>query len=240
MNSKLKSLKKRFGWLIAALLVLFLAISGRSLLTARVHPDLISRNMAKVIQQKKAELNLMMVQASNIIAEKDDAKWLWTLMESSNIEKSGVGVIVYSNDSLVYWSSSIIAFPDKINAISSPGVRKRPTGWFFIEGQQQGNYRIEGFILIKRTFPYRNQYIKSSFQHDFGLPDHYEIKETPGAGAIDIRDSSGNYLFSLTNLFDRSLSERNAVYLTILYLAFALLMLSQLNFWLARNNRISP
>ncbi len=162
----------------------------------------------------------------------------WSLIDRFNNEDDDLEIAISGKNSLLFWSSSQIAFPfEEISTLKAEGLVHLPTGWYYQYSQQDGEYIVRGFLLIKREFPYRNRYIKSSFQSDFDLPDNYLVQSIQQKDAINIFRPGGAYLFTI-----QPTHEENPVPITsglpeVLFFVIIILVLSQINRWLNRRKR---
>jgi signal transduction histidine kinase len=239
MNETGKFLKK-YRWLLSALIVLALAISGKTILLHNIRPEQIAHEVFQVFKGKEILLQNKIDEAVGLLANITNRESLWKLSDDRLFNKDGLAICIYKNDTLVFWTSSLVTFPERNGSrTKNAGIRKLPTGWFYAESRSSGEYRIDGFIMIKRTFPYKNKYIKSSFQHGFNLPDDYEIGESRSTGSIDITRENGEFIFSILDNDDRTFTKNNAIFLALLYLIFTLLFLTHINEWLQKSGRIS-
>ena len=164
----------------------------------------------------------------------------WSLIDQFDNEDDDLEVAISGKNSLLFWSSAQIAFPfDDIGTLRSEGLVHLPTGWYYQYSHKSGEYTIRGFLLIKREFPYRNRYIKSSFQTDFDLPDHFLVQSFPEPGATNIRRVNGAYLFTIFQSQNEHISPQSSGYSELLFFAFVILVLAQLNCWIKRGKRFS-
>lgn len=237
----MNDLWKKYRWLISALIVLLFAISGKSLLSHRISPSEVANEVTKILEKKERDLSNLLDLTIGQIEKNQSQNSVWSMTPAGDYGKKGVALCIYQKDSLIYWNSSLVTFPARNDEAGKDiSIKRFPTGWFLTSSKTSGNYRVEGFIMIKRTFPYSNKYIRSSFQPEFNLPDSYEIKETETSGAINIRDSKGQYLFSLVDSNDVAFSEKTALFLSLFYFLFALLLLTHINQWLIRSRKMVP
>ena len=164
----------------------------------------------------------------------------WSLLSLFSRDQDEFAVTVSSENSLLFWSSSLVAFPaDDFNFKKSDGLIHLPTGWYYQISRRSATYTIKGFFLIKREFPYRNRFIKSAFNSDFKLSDEYSIKPASQLGALNIYKPDGTHLFSITTKNDRIRLTSKSNLSAVLYFAFILMIMAHLNVWLSRNRRLS-
>ena len=165
----------------------------------------------------------------------------WSLLRLFNSDEEEMAVTISNENALLFWSSSLVAFPaDDISLKKSEGLIRFPTGWYYHISRRCGEHVIRGFLLIKREFPYHNRFIKSFFNKDFKLPDNFQVKSAPQADALNINKPDGMHLFTIITTNDSVHSTSKSDLYALLYFAFILMALAQLNVWLKRNKRIPP
>lgn len=109
-----------------------------------------------------------------------------------------IELCIYHGRELIHWTSSKVAFhPKLIRPNDNTRIRKLPTGWYYSITERRGPYRLVGFILIKKTFPHQNKYLKNEFQQDFHLADSWDIIQTKAEKERNVYDNDGTFLFSL-------------------------------------------
>lgn len=197
----------------------------------------------KIYKTVKLKEQLMEKELSSIIQEIKYTKSLkstWYLLNPKKYDHEDRSFSISKNDNLLYWSSSLIAFPtaDSLQYGKS-GIAHLPTGWFWTITKSEGGFIFKGYILIKRDFPYRNRYIRSSFQKDFDLPDDYQVSAQKLNGAINVVRPNSEFLFSIVPV-KGVMNEKEAVAITVLYFILLFLFLAQIIQWLLRSKRLKP
>ena len=193
----------------------------------------------KVFEKKEKKLSILVDSVANRLIANPKVLNNWSLLSLFNHNDDGLEVAILNENAFLFWSSSLIAFPLEGNGIkNSMGLVHLPTGWYYQTSRKSGEYTIKGFILIKREFPYRNRYIKSSFQSDFNLPDEDTVLSSPKSDALNIRRPDGTSLFSIKSSNDDNSSGSNPDLPALLFFGFVLMILAQLNVWLKRNKRL--
>ena len=163
----------------------------------------------------------------------------WSLLRLFRNNVDGPEIAILSDNRMIFWSSSTIAFPSENSAVkTNEGLIHLPTGWYYQHSRNEGVFTIRGFILIKREFPYHNRYIKSAFNNDFKLSDDYIIQPTPKQNGLNIVRPNGPYLFSLIKSIDTLQAGSKSNIPALLCFVVILLVLAQLNLWLKKNKRL--
>ena len=193
----------------------------------------------KVFEKKEKRLNVLLDSVTNQLINNPKVLNSWSLLTLFNHDGDGLEVAVLKGNAFLFWSSSLITFPSDANGIkNSNGLIHLPTGWYYQTSRKSGEYLIKGFIQVKREFPYRNRYIRSSFQDDFNLPDDDLVLSAPQSDALNIRRSDGTYLFSIRSSKDDNSTGSRSDLPALLFFALSLMILAQLNVWLKRNKRL--
>ena len=200
-----------------------------------------SSRIYKVFEKKEKHLEAIVDTIVSRVSVDPAVLSDWSLLNLIDTEKEELAVVVTNENALLFWSSSLVAFPaGDSNLKKSEGLIHLPTGWYYQISRKTEGYVIKGFLLIKREFPYRNRFIKSTFNSDFKLSDEYSVRLAPQAGAINIYKPDGTYLFSVNTSNDHVRLANKSNLSALLYFAFILMMLAHLNVWLRRNKRLSP
>ncbi len=194
-----------------------------------------SARLYKVFEKKEKRLDELMDAVSLSVLTKPETLSDWSLLNFPDLDKEELAVAVSKENTLLFWSNSSIAFPSGNNIMRPAGLIHIPTGWYYQFSRKSGIYTIQGFVMIKREFPYRNRFIKSFFDKDFKLPDDYSVQSFPQPEALNVRRPDGSHLFSVlphqTALHQPARSDLSA----LLYFALVIMVLAQLNVWLKRN-----
>jgi two-component system, NtrC family, nitrogen regulation sensor histidine kinase NtrY len=163
----------------------------------------LAMQLEKTLHRKEAtarqELEFLAQQA-----EKADYSTLF-LQSASHFnelfEKEGLIFLIYENDTLKFWTNNSIAVENYMKEVCLDNrLAHLKNGWFEVmktPSKPTGIRTIVGLILIKKEYPYQNQYLVNEFQEDFRLPGEVAVLETPAKGAEDILTSDGEYLCSI-------------------------------------------
>lgn len=114
-------------------------------------------------------------------------------------EKEGILLFGYTNDSLAFWTnnSAPVDMTMDISSFHSRIMRLR-NGWYEVASLDTLNNHYRALILIKREYPFENEYLVNSFQRDFKLSHLAEVELIESEEGHSIHSDSGDYLFSLT------------------------------------------
>ena len=152
----------------------------------------------RVFEEKEKTLRAGMANFASQLSSGGQVKDLWLKTDWQYPESSGLYYTISAHDSLIFWSSSLVSFENKPMQIREEGdLKKMPTGWFYIFQRKAGSYTITGYMLIKRSFPYQNKYISSSFQEDFHLSNQCEVVEKLQPGTIQVFCHEGKFHFGI-------------------------------------------
>ncbi len=106
-------------------------------------------------------------------------------------------VLVYKNDTLKYWSDN--SFPANLVFTENENQKiiHAQNGWYRSETSKDGEYIVNCLYRIKNNFFYENQFLKSDFTIGLNIPSSVVVSTSPISVGKNIKDSRGNYLFSL-------------------------------------------
>jgi len=199
-----------------------------------------SHRVYMAFEKKEKQLEILMDSVSNRLIANPNALTDWSLLSFFNHNKEDLAVTIFNENALVFWSSSLVAFPADDNSLNkSEGLIHLPTGSYYQISHKSGAFIIRGFLLIKREFPYRNRFIKSSFSSDFKLPNDYSVQSAVHSEALNIFKPDGAHLFSIRTTNQGVLPVNMSDLSAWLYFALVLMVLAHLNVWLKRNRRFS-
>ena len=194
----------------------------------------------KVFEKKEKRLENLVDSVALSLMANPEVLTNWSLLRFFSPDEEGLAVAIFNEKALIFWSASLVAFPPNDNNINkSEGLIHLPTGWYYQFSRKVGEHVIRGFLLIKREFPYRNRFIKSAFNNDFKLPDDFLVQSSFHSDALNIYRPDGTYLFSIMTTNEVIHPAHRSHLTSVLYFAFILLILAQMNIWLKRNRRLS-
>jgi two-component system, NtrC family, nitrogen regulation sensor histidine kinase NtrY len=232
----LNSLKK-YSLLLAGLLALLLSVSWEPLFFSGSDQKAEGERISRVFEAKERLIGIEMERLAALLNSGKPGLAIWQATENSELGKSGLFFTVSTADSLVFWSSSLVAFDGKALRLKPDGVlNKMPTGWFYVFSKQSGKYSINGFMLIKRDFPYQNRYVQSAFQQDFRLADQCEVVPVQKPGNIRVVDHSGKFRFGIQFREMLSKSAQEEIPVMLFFLLFVVLFLLHVNRQIDRLN----
>lgn len=109
-------------------------------------------------------------------------------------DKKELSVLVTKDNELVYWSDNVVGFEKEISD-ARPGFIKLPNGWYELTRKYQGNYIINGLVLIKYDYKIQNNYLQNNFAKGFHLPNDFDILFY--VDKFPIYNKENNHLFSI-------------------------------------------
>ena len=120
---------------------------------------------------------------------------------NSLLEREGLALLIYENDTLKFWSDNSIAVENWIKEVCLDSrTAKLLNGWFEVVHPKTNSTTtktIVGLVLIKNEYPYQNKYLVNEFQKDFSVPAETRlITDNPDA-SNGVKNINNEYLFSL-------------------------------------------
>ncbi len=130
--------------------------------------------------------------------EYDKIRGNWQITDHERLSDNGIIFLLYRNDSLISWSDNLISFSNIFN----PYDYKNPlvflsNSYYVVKTYEDNKYVTVGFILIKKEYPYENNFLRNAFHDDFKLPATAEIVPEGISGSNSIYDWNKRYLFTL-------------------------------------------
>jgi signal transduction histidine kinase len=161
---------------------------------------------------------------------------------NSLLEKQGIALLIYENDTLKFWSDNSIAVENWIKEVClDTKMAKLRNGWFEVmhpHTNSSTSKTIVGLVLIKNEFPYQNKYLTNEFQKDFSLPIETKLIIGSSQSENAVKNKNGDYLFSLKFSTDDTISFISYLSCILNIIAFFLLIIYLKNFCLAIGNHI--
>ena len=200
MNFIQKTPKKHFWiYLIAGILLIFVAIIFQEYFLYQNQPDKISQNFQSVFYKKEKKITDELEFLKREFSKHTVDRSLKLSKKYQEIfEKTGLAFLIYEKDSLVFWSSNAIPGIEtlkKSELFKSSDILKLQNGWYKVNRKQDLSRTFVGLILVEHCYPFRNEYLNDNFQEDFHVPANTKI--TNIKEKYTIYSTSGTPLFSL-------------------------------------------
>ncbi len=240
MHNRRRNSFSGYSLLLVGLLSLVIAFIWGPLFFQKSDQKAEGVRIFKVFEAKEKSIRTEMDRLATQLLSGKNGKDLWVQSEREHPMNSGLFYTVSLHDSLVYWSSSLVAFEKKPDQIKPEGsLRKMPTGWYYIFSKQKGGYSISGYMLIKRDFPYQNKYVQSSFQEDFHLSEQCEVLAEERPGTIMVYCSEGKFHFGIQFTEQQNGSSQEAIPALLFFLLFVFFVTAYFNTWM-NSRKLKP
>jgi len=132
-----------------------------------------------------------------VVKDANTDKQIFNQEEITKLNKKNIAVLLYNNDSLVFWSDNSFKIPGKSDKIEQSVIFLQ-NGWYFKKSKHTGNKTVIGLILIKSKFNYENQFLKNKFPNEYHLPSCYMISKNDSVDGGAIHALNGVIPFYLT------------------------------------------
>lgn len=168
----------------------------------------------------------------NFYADKAEKKTYDELFSSdfasqkTELEKNGLVILIYENDSLKFWTTNDVAVENYIREVClDDKVAKLKNGWFEViraSSRPEGSRVIIGLVLLKTEYPFQNQYLKNQIPREYKTSANTIIRISDVPGASKIYNLKGQYLCSLQS--ENAGSEPDWLAITLDFLAILLFL----------------
>jgi two-component system nitrogen regulation sensor histidine kinase NtrY len=182
-----------------------------------------------ILQSKQSQTDSLLTKVLNDARGLTENDFVASLShEFANLSKKGIGIFVYRNDSLIFWSDNNIPVPSLRVDFPVRDLVGIANSYFIKREKNAGHLDAIGLILIKKEYPYENRFLKNSFQEDFNLDPEVIIQPKRSENRQNaVYNSDGNFLFTLDynitrklNPLEKQLSVFMYVFVFILFLLF--------------------
>ncbi len=194
-------------------LLLFGELVERNILFPRFNKNH-AEKVQKIFAKKEKQLLEYMDMAANCVDQSQEESCLIDLHHKfeQKMNKQGMFLFVYQNDSLTYWSTKDVPVAPRFSKsnLSNRYVHLN-NGRYISFVIHQDKCEIVGLLLIKQVYIYENQYLQPAFQKAFNLPANVKIYPGPMEGSFPITDHNQQFVFSL--IFDSTCFYLYQIYL---------------------------
>ncbi len=112
--------------------------------------------------------------------------------------KNRITILEYIDDKLICWSDNDFDVPRTYNdSLASKRIVFLQNGWFITRTIHAGNEKIVGLLRVHTDYQLKNDLIKSGFDREFRIPDGVGFSTAKNASGYHVRNSNGDFLFSL-------------------------------------------
>lgn len=240
-GSHLTFTKSRYSFWIILLFSLFVFIYLISLVN-NINSVRVNDKAESILNRELIEREASFKNIVDKISDRYELEGVRTDDLISELESNGIILFAYKNDSLIHWTSNLIHLSPQ-DLLQKETVKKLNNGWYRIIETEFKDVHIIGAIIIKREYTYNNEYLSPDYFSDLLSDQDIEINTLPGE--INIRDGSGEFLFSIKISDKHFLSEGKSIhifYVFHLFLIFVLVLIikfyERFNYLFKRKNLI--
>lgn len=154
-------------------------------------------------------------------------------------EKHHIMVYTYDGDQLRFWSSEKL-MPDNFRGPAQPMLTlKLDNGWYHAIQYKENNFSAVFYIPIKSEYKRTNEFLQNRFSTDLIKTDNLEIADYNDREVYNIRNQTGQFLFSvkLNDIFYDSFYSDLELLMWLLGGVFSLILLHLFCTILAKNGR---
>lgn len=153
----------------------------------------------KIINEKERFLQRF---CSEVQALPDSAKFsdydVFRQKKTDWIQSQNITFFVFDNQKLAYWSDNTIS---PIYQLLKQDAKMFFSGnaWYLMHYGKLDNREFFILTLIKKQYPFENEYIRNEFQKDFNVSSTAEVYNEPCDNTFYVNDLDGNFLLSLSS-----------------------------------------
>ena len=195
-----RKLKKHSLIMLVLSIVLFVSALVLSIAIEKFNsPEKVTRRLQKEIGKAFADLTSEISEIEK--QDLDDRNSFFEFLNrnyGNAFSAKGIEILVYTNDSLKYWTSNVFATPLVINTFDKQfdaEVVKTGSGYYILKRKQVQNHILVALQLLKYNYKYSNDYLPTGFNKRFSAPENTEINFK--LGKYEILSPDGRFLFSL-------------------------------------------
>lgn len=188
---------KKTGWLLIALLMVLGCVYWQNVVLSNSQQNIETEytNLQRIIHEKE----LMLEHACRIISSaKGGEQQLQDMLHDYSMNQQ-VYVQAYKSDSVILWNNNLFNIRDHLNEIApGTGVHKSNNGWYMVHRIDTGETSYFSYFLIKKEFPFQNDYLKNEFNPELHLSPSSRISLIKTDEYKGIRNIQSKKLFYIS------------------------------------------
>lgn len=118
----------------------------------------------------------------------------------NSIRKHNMALFALRNGEVIAWTDNTTSLPlNTVEQSKAADFLKLKNGWhlLFKAPVNTSGITLVGLMPVKYDYPVQNVFLKNEFAFDFAVPGNLEVTDQKVSGAVVIKSSSGDSLFSL-------------------------------------------
>ena len=191
---------KRFIYLLLCIVVFFIARLVEVKYFKFEQKEIKVKNIEKVFNKKLYNLKVVTNDLRKIVTQGGMQNEFYFYLEKNRKEfqKEQLVYLIFENNNLFFWSDNSLPLSQDIY-FDSAGVifEKLDNGWFLINTDSVGNFKIITLSLVKREYPYTNKFLSNEYHPDFNLPLETGISDIKSDTSLNIYTNNGEFICSL-------------------------------------------
>ncbi|MDA3879194.1 MAG: HAMP domain-containing sensor histidine kinase [Prolixibacteraceae bacterium] len=180
------------------------------------------RSVNKTLHRKLEKIEHVIFDATKKLEDIQNcsSEEIFTILSTYNklFERDELSLVVFKNDTIVYWSDNVNSFVDIIMG-AEEGLLQLPNGWVTVSKKEINDFTVYGLVLLKHAYNINNHHLGNKFAKGFNLPDNYKIQFYKSKHSSAMYDLNKRYLFSIKPAGDIPCMYQNLYLPLILYMA---------------------
>lgn len=151
------------------------------------------------------------------------------------LKEAGIELLIFKNDSLVYWSDNYFEITSSIKYYSKKDEQlvKYGNTWFLKDNYKIQDYTFIPLILLKTEYEIKNNYLSSNHNEIFNINGEVNLSSIPESDGYEILDKNDEFLFTIIpdyKLVYDDIFKFISAFSYMFFLVFLLIVI--FNFWL--------
>ncbi len=145
-------------------------------------------------------------------------------------EEKGIYIFYFEKGEMIYWSDHTVPIRPVWNRrLNRPFIELQSASYVSVNATTEDGILL-GLILIKKSYPYENEYLSNSFQDDFKVSSDIVVTNQHGDHLYRIDNSRGEFLFSL-DVSENPRKNLQNITLALISLFIAVIALFSFLYW---------
>jgi two-component system, NtrC family, nitrogen regulation sensor histidine kinase NtrY len=233
MNKQAGDIKNRaWGYLITGIVFLLSGYLLQEYFVKKAEPEKIRKRFFSVLNEKEKFAKSQLKNLSSTPGLLPDSVKLRQSYEYQKIfDLKKIAFFQYDDDSILFWSTNSFPLPfDFLKKQSaSQEFVKLPNGWFEVIREPGLSGFSVALILLQHHYPFENDFLKNDFVPDYGVPPGSHLELPSNTGIHEGKNHNQSLALILPDKIP--ISEKNVLFLFILYLAGFFLVITSIHFF---------
>ncbi len=162
--------------------------------------DRLAKRFGDDFLRKESVLNRQLSQALADFSLKGkpiyrDAQWVKNKYQL--YDSDGIAIVVSRADSILFLSHNAVPLSHYSLPDYQTGIAHLKNGWYYHVSDTYYDYKVWAFLLLKKNYRYKNEFLQNHFSAAFRLPEFIELSDNAADEGLAIYNNAGDFILNL-------------------------------------------